>query len=226
MAEPLLLRPHSLTGFAFAHTVPRRLRLIATALSVAAVVAVGAADWPTWAAATAVLALWMPAAVSELRWTHRHFPDLRYWHPVALGAALLVIVTLALVGLGEASAIAVAAALAIVTVAGLAIHNALDRVTDRWLAQTFPSADSAALRAAHRDSEVVRYRRGETVVAEGDPADRFYIVTSGAAEVTQLTSDGEIYLEKLRGRWVLRRGRPPPIGAAHGHGARCPSSSC
>ena len=206
-------------GLRVAHTVPRRLRLIATALSVAAVVAVGAADWPTWAAATAVLALWMPAAVSELRWTHRHFPDLRYWHPVALGAALLVIVTLALVGLGEASAIVVAAALAIVAVAGLAIHNALDRVTDRWLAQTFPSADSARSgppprlgsgALSPRRDRSRRGRPGRSVLhrhlgrRRGDPGDK---------------RRRDLPREATRAVGSSARSASP-IGAAHGHGAR------
>jgi Cyclic nucleotide-binding domain len=43
-----------------------------------------------------------------------------------------------------------------------------------------------------------RYRRGEVIVAEGETADRFYVITSGEAEVIQWTADRDAYIRTLQ----------------------------
>src|SRR4051812_7783970 len=71
------------------------------------------------------------------------------------------------------------------------------RGTDRdsqWLARAFPQAPAQLLVEAASRVQRRRYQRGEVVVAEGEPADRFYVVTSGEAEVVQRTDERDVYV--------------------------------
>jgi hypothetical protein len=68
------------------------------------------------------------------------------------------------------------------------------RRADRCLAHAFPQAPPEVLAEVTRRAERRRFRPGTIVVAEGDRADRFYVVTAGAADVTQLSASGEMHL--------------------------------
>jgi hypothetical protein len=63
-----------------------------------------------------------------------------------------------------------------------------------WLVQAFPHASAPLLVEATYRLQRARYRRGEVIVAEGEPADRFYIVTSGEAEVIQRVANRDVYV--------------------------------
>ncbi len=60
------------------------------------------------------------------------------------------------------------------------------------LVRVFPHASRPLLVEATRRLLRTRYRRGDVIVAEGEPADRFYIVTSGEAEVVQRVGKREV----------------------------------
>jgi hypothetical protein len=70
----------------------------------------------------------------------------------------------------------------------------LDRPGLRYdfLLQAFPRAPVPVLVEAAGGLRRTRYRRGDVIVAEGEPADRFYIVTSGEAEVVQRVDDRDV----------------------------------
>jgi len=51
---------------------------------------------------------------------------------------------------------------------------------------------------AARRLQRTRYRRGEVIVAEGEPANRFYVITSGEAEVIQWSADRDVYIRTLQ----------------------------
>lgn len=54
---------------------------------------------------------------------------------------------------------------------------------DEWLARVFPRVSPQTLASATPQLQTVHAEAGATVVREGDPADRFYIITSGTVEV-------------------------------------------
>ena len=57
------------------------------------------------------------------------------------------------------------------------------RHDDEWLVKAFPHASAPLLIEAASRVQRRRYRRGDVIVAEGEAADRFYVVTSGEAEI-------------------------------------------
>jgi len=63
-----------------------------------------------------------------------------------------------------------------------------------WLVRVFPEATLPLLVELAGRARRRRYRRGEVIVAEGEQADRFYIVTSGEAEVMARIADRDVYL--------------------------------
>ncbi|HEX9117173.1 MAG TPA: cyclic nucleotide-binding domain-containing protein, partial [Anaerolineae bacterium] len=63
-------------------------------------------------------------------------------------------------------------------------------VIDQYLATTFPALTHQQLVRATRSVQPHRYARGETIICEGGPADRFYIITRGEIEVVLLQPDG------------------------------------
>jgi MFS family permease len=61
----------------------------------------------------------------------------------------------------------------------------------------FAGLPSARLEAIARQLVTVPVPAGEVVIRQGDPADRFYLVSEGALRVSQATDDGEVELREL-----------------------------
>jgi len=69
---------------------------------------------------------------------------------------------------------------------------------DDWLARVFPDLIGPELDSIGKRAERVTFAPGETIVAEGDPADRFYIIAKGVVEISRRSPEGdEIKLAKL-----------------------------
>jgi CRP-like cAMP-binding protein len=68
---------------------------------------------------------------------------------------------------------------------------------NRWLARVFPDAPTALLMRLSGRLRWVSFGASEVVVAEGDPTDAFYVVTSGEAEVAQRAGEADVYLRTL-----------------------------
>jgi hypothetical protein len=64
----------------------------------------------------------------------------------------------------------------------------------RWLAEAFPHAPQPLLGELSRRLVTRRFRPGEVIVAEGTPADEFFVVARGEAEVIQRSDDREIHV--------------------------------
>ena len=79
-------------------------------------------------------------------------------------------------------------------IGGLASRLNGTRRRYEWLVQAFPHASAPLLVEAMGRLRRTRYRRGDVIVAEGEPADRFYIVTSGEAEVIQRVENRDVYV--------------------------------
>lgn len=56
---------------------------------------------------------------------------------------------------------------------------------DEWLAKVFPRLSAETLASATKLLQAQRIPAGEVIVREGEPADRFYIITTGSVEVLQ-----------------------------------------
>jgi alkyl hydroperoxide reductase subunit AhpC len=69
---------------------------------------------------------------------------------------------------------------------------------DDWLEKVFPDLAGPDLDSLAERAEKVSFDAGDTIVAEGDPADRFYVIARGEVSITRRSSDGdEIELETL-----------------------------
>jgi hypothetical protein len=64
----------------------------------------------------------------------------------------------------------------------------------QWLAAAFPHAPDHLLRELSTRLTARRYAPGEVIVAEGAPADAFFVVTHGEAEVTQLNDGAPVHV--------------------------------
>ena len=64
----------------------------------------------------------------------------------------------------------------------------------RGLAAAYPHLPRSLLSEMADDVHEARFRRGEVIVREGDPADRFYIIESGQVEGTQSAPDGDVHV--------------------------------
>jgi hypothetical protein len=69
---------------------------------------------------------------------------------------------------------------------------------DDWLATVFPDLVGPVLDTLGARADRVMFTTGDTIVAEGDAADRFYIIAAGEVEISRSSPDGdEIKLAKL-----------------------------
>ena len=89
----------------------------------------------------------------------------------------------------------------------------------RSLAAAFPHLPQALLGEMAQGLEEARFRPGDVIVREGDPADRFYIIESGQVEAAQSAAEGRRARADDGGRRVLRRGRAARDEDADGDGA-------
>jgi alkyl hydroperoxide reductase subunit AhpC len=62
---------------------------------------------------------------------------------------------------------------------------------DDWLAKVFTHLAGPSLHALVEHAEHISVPAGDTIIAEGDPADRFYVITHGEVVITRRTSEGE-----------------------------------
>src|SRR5215212_951178 len=70
---------------------------------------------------------------------------------------------------------------------------------DDWLEKVFPDLAGPALEALAEHAEKLSYSDGVSIVAEGDDANRFYVIVKGDVVVTRRTPEGEeIELAALR----------------------------
>ncbi|HET8569406.1 MAG TPA: cyclic nucleotide-binding domain-containing protein [Candidatus Limnocylindria bacterium] len=73
----------------------------------------------------------------------------------------------------------------------------LRRAYDQWVRRALPSLSEKELVEATDRAQVLRFRAGDDVVREGEPADRFYIVTKGELAVSQAIGQIERPLRTL-----------------------------
>jgi hypothetical protein len=62
---------------------------------------------------------------------------------------------------------------------------------DDWLEQVFPSLAGPELDSLGQQAEKLSYHDGEVIVAEGDTAERFYVIARGEVAVTRRTPEGD-----------------------------------
>ena len=69
---------------------------------------------------------------------------------------------------------------------------------DDWLAKVFPDLIGPELASLEKSCERLSVAPGETIVAEGDPADRFFVITKGDVGIVRRGPEGdEIQLARL-----------------------------
>ena len=100
--------------------------------------------------------------------------------------------------IGAAVVMTAGAALALLLSSGQAEPEALDALRMRLLDQPiFAGLPPGRLESAARRLVSVPVDPGEVVVRQGDPADRFYVIDSGALRVTQVAHGDEAVLREL-----------------------------
>ena len=62
---------------------------------------------------------------------------------------------------------------------------------DDWLEKVFPDLAGPALESLAEQAEKLWYSDGVSIVAEGDAADRFFVIAKGEVAVTRRTPEGE-----------------------------------
>jgi Cyclic nucleotide-binding domain len=67
----------------------------------------------------------------------------------------------------------------------------------RSLAAAFPHLPQSLLGEMAQSLEEARFRPGEVIVREGDPADRFYIIGSGQVEASQSAAEGDVHVRTM-----------------------------
>jgi len=68
----------------------------------------------------------------------------------------------------------------------------------RGLAAALPHLPRSLLGELADSLDEVRIRRGDVIVREGDPADRFYVIESGQVEGTQTAQDGDVHVRTMK----------------------------
>ena len=73
---------------------------------------------------------------------------------------------------------------------------------EEYIIAAFPGADDPDVQRALAAAETKTFRPGETIIAEGAPADAFYVIASGAADVSKRIGDSEVPVARLeRGQY-------------------------
>ena len=67
----------------------------------------------------------------------------------------------------------------------------------RALAAAFPHLPQSLLGEMAQGLEEARFRPGDVIVREGDPADRFYIIESGQVEATKSAAEGDVHVRTM-----------------------------
>jgi alkyl hydroperoxide reductase subunit AhpC len=62
---------------------------------------------------------------------------------------------------------------------------------DDWLGQVFPDLVGPQLDSLGEQAQRVSFAAGDTIVAEGDPADRFYVIAHGEVTISRRGPDGD-----------------------------------
>jgi peroxiredoxin 2/4 len=62
---------------------------------------------------------------------------------------------------------------------------------DDWLEKVFPDLAGPALETVAEHADKLSFADGETIVAEGDDADHFYVIAKGEVAVSRRTPEGE-----------------------------------
>lgn len=73
----------------------------------------------------------------------------------------------------------------------------LKQARNEWLARAFEGADEETLVDASNQAQVLPVAAGGVLIRQGDPADAFYVVSSGSFEVVQQVEDGEVRLAEV-----------------------------
>jgi alkyl hydroperoxide reductase subunit AhpC len=60
-----------------------------------------------------------------------------------------------------------------------------------WLAKVFPQLAGPELKSLGAHAETLSFAAGDIIVAEGDPADRFYVIARGEVAISRRSPDGE-----------------------------------
>jgi CRP-like cAMP-binding protein len=67
----------------------------------------------------------------------------------------------------------------------------------RTLAAAFPHLPPSLLGEMAQSLEEARFRPGDVIVREGDPADRFYMIESGQVEAAQSAAEADVHLRTM-----------------------------
>jgi alkyl hydroperoxide reductase subunit AhpC len=62
---------------------------------------------------------------------------------------------------------------------------------DDWLAKVFPDLAGPEFESLAERAEKITFAAGDTIIAEGDPADRFYVIEKGEVAVSRRSPEGE-----------------------------------
>jgi hypothetical protein len=68
----------------------------------------------------------------------------------------------------------------------------LRRAYDEWLRRALPRVPAVVLAETTARLQTAHIAPGQTVIREGDPADRFYVVVQGELAVTRVGADGDV----------------------------------
>lgn len=73
----------------------------------------------------------------------------------------------------------------------LAFGRALSTTHNQWLARALPHLPREQLTAATARTEILRYADGETITAQGEPADAFYVIARGEVHIARRDATGD-----------------------------------
>src|SRR5437763_4588835 len=68
----------------------------------------------------------------------------------------------------------------------LAFRKQVRVIYDEWLAKALPQLSEEQLIAATAQSENVKFNAGQIIFRQGDPSDKFYIITKGQVDVLRM----------------------------------------